>query len=255
MSDRTGRPVPDARHVSPLQGAHNFRDLGGLALADGRRIRTGRVFRSDAMDALTDADVAMLIDEYGLRFILDLRDGDEVASEGRGPMARQRVSYLSMPLSRMKKTGDPREILIQQYVDRLDADPILVEAVGMLAHVSRQPTVVYCAAGKDRTGLVVALLLRLLDVPEETVVADYMLTQENIERIKERLRRSPVHRVMMSTLPPEVYQTHEYVIRALLEEVDDRYGGARGWAATKGLPADIVAVLEANLVERAPSPP
>ena len=69
-----------------LEGAFNFRDLGGLRLPDGRRIRQGRLFRSDTLQALTPGDVRVLLDELGLRTVVDLRLAKEVEEEGRGPL-------------------------------------------------------------------------------------------------------------------------------------------------------------------------
>jgi protein-tyrosine phosphatase len=66
-----------------LTGAFNFRDLGGLPTADGRRTRPGRLFRSDTLQALTEADVTYLVESLSVMLVIDLRDTDEAVEQGR----------------------------------------------------------------------------------------------------------------------------------------------------------------------------
>jgi protein-tyrosine phosphatase len=241
--------VISERHISPLAGAYNFRDLGGLSTRDGRRIRHGRVFRSDSLQELTDDDVARLVDELGIAFVIDLRNGVESVEEGRGPLARRPVCYANIPLVDVDSSrGDPGMQTVLQYLDHLDGDPNLVVAVELLALVCARPTVLHCAAGKDRTGVVAALLLRMLGIDDELIVADYMATALNMDRIIERFGRWERYRRNMSRLPAEIYRAEEHTIRTFLDELDRRYGGARQWARRSGISDEAVTRLESSLL-------
>jgi hypothetical protein len=112
-----------------------------------------------------------------------------------------------------------------------------------------RPTVLHCAAGKDRTGLVTALVLRLLGVADEDIIADYLATADNLPRIIERFRGWPRYREHMALVPPEVYQAHEYTIRGFLHGLDERHGGAHGWARSRGIDDDVLQRLSAGLLE------
>lgn len=237
------------RHISPLAGAYNFRDLGGLSTRDGRRIRHGRVFRSDSLQELTDDDVARLVDELGIGFVIDLRNGVESVEEGRGPLAHRPVCYANIPLVDVNSPrGDPGMQTVLQYLDHLDGDPNLVVAVELLALVCARPTVLHCAAGKDRSGVVTALLLRMLGIDDELIVADYMATALNMDRIVERFGRWERYRRNMARLPAEIYRAEEHTIRIFLDELDRRYGGARQWARRSRVSDEAVTRLESSLL-------
>ena len=251
--------MPDAaapgRHVSPLAGAFNFRDLGGLAAGPGHRVRPGVLFRSDTLQALTDADVTRLVDELAVELVIDLRIGPEAVSEGRGPLAAATVCYLNAPLRDLPVSDlDPREQSLHFYLEHLGSpSPTLPMVVAFVAAAAGRPTVLHCAAGKDRTGLVTALLLRLLGVADEDIAADYLATAHNMPRIVERFAGWPRYRDHMAIVPAEVYQAQGHTIRGFLRGLDDRYGDALGWARSRGIPDGVISQLAAGLLEPNPS--
>jgi protein tyrosine/serine phosphatase len=227
----------------------NFRDVGDLPTEDGRRIRHGRLFRSDSLQELDDTDIAALVDRLRVRYVIDLRTAGEAVQQGRGPLSRYPVAYLNVPLIDVDAPlGPPGQIVLNQYLEHLKNDPNLPLAVEMVAHAVRHPTVVHCAAGKDRTGVVLALVELLLGVPEEHVVADYMTTAVNMDAIVGRLRQWQRYADNMARLPAEIYRCEEHVIRGLLRELDSRYGGARQWALERGIAADIADQLRDRLL-------
>jgi protein-tyrosine phosphatase len=145
-------------------------------------------------------------------------------------------------------------VLAHFYLASLDsAAGNLVTALEVLSWAGERPTVFHCAVGKDRTGVLAALLLRLLGVTEDAVVAAYLRTQHNLERIMQRLRRMPSHRDEVDKLPAEVYLADEPTIRAFLAGLEERHGGARAWALANGLPAEAIERLDRTLLE--PRPP
>jgi len=233
-----------------LSGAYNFRDLGGMRARGGGVLRTGRLFRSDTLQELTDDDIARLVDELRIAFVIDLRQAAEAVEEGRGPLARLSVCYANVPLVDLDSAGAPGELTATQYLDHLEHDPNLVVAVELVASVVHRPTVLHCAAGKDRTGVVTALLLGLLGVAHEQIVEDYMVTATNMDRITERFGRWPRYRQNMASLPAEIYRVEERTIRTFLRELDHRYGGAAGWARARGVDPEVERRLAAALLVR-----
>jgi hypothetical protein len=220
-----------------VEGAFNFRDLGGLRASPHHHVRPGVLFRSDTLQALSPADVSYLVDELWLELIVDLRIGPEAVTEGRGPMAATPVSYLNAPLRDLPISQLPaREQSVRFYLEHL-ASPTspLATVVATVAALAGRPVLVHCAAGKDRTGLVTALLLRLLGVDDEEIVADYVRSAPNMTRIVERFRDWPRYRDHMAAVPAEVYQAQEYTIRGFLDGLDGFHGGAEAWAHSRGI--------------------
>jgi protein-tyrosine phosphatase len=239
--------------TAPLTGAFNFRDLGGFAASGHRRVRRGMLFRSDTLQALTDDDVTRLVEHLGVEVVIDLRIGPEAVAEGRGPLAAATVCYINAPLRDLPVSDlPPAEQSAHFYLEHLASpSPVLPMLVRMLAAASGRPTVLHCAAGKDRTGLVAALTLRLLGVDDEDIVADYLATGQNMPRIVERFRTWPRYRDHMAVVPAEVYQAHEVTIRTFLRRMDELYGGARGWALGRGLDDAVLDQLVRGLTEPA----
>ena len=162
------------------EGCVNARDLGGYPTADGRETRWGAVVRSDSPAALTEAGRAALAD-YGVRAIVDLRLPTELA-DAPNPFAEpgdHGIAYTNVSFIDPAFAPDAVTTLADDYLQMLDRyrRPV-AEAITAVAQASPGAVLVHCAAGKDRTGLVAALLLGLVGVPAETIAADYAMTGE-----------------------------------------------------------------------------
>jgi protein-tyrosine phosphatase len=184
--------VHPPRRRLELEGPVNFRDLGGYATADGRHVQWGRVYRSDSLETLTTADLARL-DQLGIRVICDLRRDEERAAAPSRVVGRGELRIEHLPIGgiaaetrdmagRMLR-GEIPEVSVATmagvYLTILDLHPDSFGAV--LAHAADAaslPMVIHCTAGKDRTGVASALLLAALGVDDETVAADYELSNE-----------------------------------------------------------------------------
>ena len=166
---------------SLLDGASNFRDLGGYPTVDKRVVRVGMVYRSGALHALTHADHERLR-TLGVRVAIDLRPPEEQAAE---PTNAPFLRIVPVPLMRGERTSDPSALangegyLRDRYSEIvLDRAPDIGTVFQELSCADGLPAVIHCAAGKDRTGVVSALLLLSLGVDEPTVLDDYELTSK-----------------------------------------------------------------------------
>jgi protein-tyrosine phosphatase len=236
-----------------LQGCLNFRDLGGYPAADGRRVRWRRVFRSDGLHAVTDTDVRRLRDEIGLGDIIDLRSTAELRSEGRGPLAEQPIRFHHVPLFDGEMKASREEVEQIDLADRYFlmaeyAGPRITTVIRTIAE-SDTPAVFHCAAGKDRTGVISAVILGLLDVPVDVVVADYAATQENLGAITDRLMALDGYRRMLELLPPDTMHANPETMVALLARLREKYGHIGGYAQAMGLDAGAVDRLRDALLE------
>lgn len=175
------------RHVG-LEGGSNFRDIGGYPTADGRTVRWGRVYRSATLNALTPADVAT-IEALGLRVVYDLRALEE--SEASPSILPEGLRVEQLPIGGSaanikglsdlvvdgKLTDIPDDFLMRVYSAMIDsAAPTFGRLLTGLADPDGLPALFHCTAGKDRTGMVAALLLSVLGVDDETILDDYVLS-------------------------------------------------------------------------------
>jgi protein-tyrosine phosphatase len=238
-----------------LEGAVNFRDLGGYATTDGRRTRWRVLFRADGLSELTEPDLAVLR-QLGIRTVVDLRSGYEL-EQSRFNVEAHPVEFHHFPF--IDQLPDVEEwdrrpgLLGSQYTEMLDdAMPQIAGALEVLAAPEARPAVFHCTAGKDRTGLLSALVLSLLGVPEETVVADYALSGEAMERLRAKLiLKYPDGKDVIADIS-EVFSADPANMIGLFAHLRQRYGSVAGYAERAGVPDEVVTRLRAALLEPAP---
>lgn len=178
------------QRLIPLEGAFNFRDVGGYLTREGRRIPWGRIYRSDEFSELSDADLYTLND-LGLRSIIDLRSlRERKGKENRLPVGS---TYHQIPIYKREPLREylwvalfRRHALPQALGDNyINLAETRAKTFGLalrfLINQQNLPLVYHCSAGKDRTGIVAALILSLLGVAEETIIADYSLSNLGFE--------------------------------------------------------------------------
>lgn len=234
-----------------VDGVPGLRDVGGLPTRSGA-IRDGRLFRSGHLGEIGPRGVQTL--RPLVRRVVDLRSDEEVADEPGVLAAAETVRlplYLGSPRSFFLEDLDLGEIYARLLAE---SSAPLVAAVRVIA--SGAPTLVHCTAGKDRTGMVIALTLAAVDTAREAVVADYALTASLIPAARRRAtserlaKKYPAsrHAWMLATeSPPDV-------MRATLAAVDAQWGSAAGYLSRHGLTSAELAGLHEALVDTAPSP-
>lgn len=174
-----------------LEGAVNFRDLGGYVVADGRAIRWGQLFRSDSLADLTDGDIAR-IGMLKLRSIFDLRHQHErsdrpnridsawqVRTHAIGFYPHGAEALMARVRARDLSPRAVSETFTQMY-SRLPVDQAssYAQLLQELVVPGALPALIHCTSGKDRTGFAVAVVLLALGVDRETIIADYTLTNQ-----------------------------------------------------------------------------
>jgi protein tyrosine/serine phosphatase len=249
-----------------LEGAVNARDLGGLPTEDGQRTAGARLLRADNLQELSPSDVALLVHDLGVTTIVDLRSPSELESEGPAPLdAVATVRHAHHPvlpelgsrtdmiagalLTRASKDKSryPDDPVCGHYLGYLEDRPDqIVAALRSIAH-AQGAALVHCAAGKDRTGVVVALALTAAGVRPQAVVADYGLSGDRSAAIVARLGRSRTYAKDISSKPPALHQVRAETMAAFLEQMESRYGGVVRWLTDHGFSDGDLRLLRAKL--------
>jgi len=237
-----------------LQGCLNFRDLGGYTARDGRAVQRGLLYRSDALHLVTPSDIAILRDKLGIGTIVDLRSSEELRSEGRGPLSALPISFHHLPLVdgltiRPEARAQASMQLADRYFLLAEFAKERIAAVLETLAASEAPAVYHCAAGKDRTGVLSAVILGILDVPDDTIVADYVLTAEALEALQQRLLQSEGYQSILAALPPDTMHAEAETMVRLLEKVRERYGSMQTYAAEAGVRPDTLVRLRERLLD------
>lgn len=249
-----------------FDGAINLRDVGGYATAQGWRVREGQVYRSGSLAYLSNDGVRAL-GGLGLAEVWDLRSHEEVAKHpdrlpdgvayrhrplanpGRGFRLRALWAVLSRRphrLTEMLYAGYTQVTLIQNAAVVADFFRAVSEA--------ETPVLLHCTAGKDRTGIFVALLLDLLGVPRSTIYEDYVLSNEYhasfVKAIEDDLRRLRRLRINETHLAPLLVVEPEMMER-VLNFVDEMYGSTEDYLReVGGLSAESIAKIRSTLLEK-----
>lgn len=224
----------------------NARDLGGIPTRDGRRLRTGGLIRSDRHSRLT-ADGIATVRAAGVTRIVDLRTEEECATEP-SPLAGS-VPYVNVAWTDTVHDLPETATMGDRYRARLDRHGTPISAaIATLAEAPPGGVVVHCAIGKDRTGLVIALLLDLVGVDARHIVDDYVLSGTRLaESFAEELAAadSPQRR---ATLVSNQSCQPEFMLETLAH-LHDRHGGTEAYLRRNGVTANQVASLTTRLLD------
>lgn len=256
--DRGPVSTPKSQRWVDLAEVDNVRDLGGLPLAGGGTTRHGVVYRSSTLQEATEVDVAHLVGVRGLRTLLDLRLPTEAAREGHGLLGAAEVEVVGVPVRKADDTQldvvvpDSRTadlgLLYWQLLAGSAAS--IVTAARVVADPDRHGVVFHCAAGKDRTGVVAAVLLDAVGVLPEAIVEDYVMTAERQHQVRERLVRIPAY-ANLPAIAQGVMAVDGPGFAAFLEALRTEYGGGARFLRDHGLTEDELADLRAALCDPA----
>lgn len=245
-----------------LTGFYNFREGGGMP-ADGGRVRTERLLRSDFPSSLDDEDIEFLR-EVPVAVVVDLRTDQEIQASPEffadAGLDVQREPILAGSIQSMLTETPTVESM---YLTMLQQAPTqIAAAVGKVASaVPDGAALVHCTAGKDRTGIVIALTQAVLGVSDDDIVANYVQTEQNLQgpwlnqklaQIKPLLAKAPAGQsIDVDKLIPIMSQSPAPAIEAVLAQVRKEYGSVDQFLLANGVTQDQLDALKAHLVETA----
>lgn len=240
----------EPRHI-PFERLHNFRDLGGYRTADGRTVAWGRLYRADSLGKLDGADWDRFL-ELGVRTVIDLRYPWEIEAKGRIPRP-ERFTYANLSIEHrpydqaaIDPDIDPWRYLADRFAEVAeDGVEEIRRAIELIAE-GPGPAVFHCTSGKDRTGLIAALVLTLLDVPEGEVLADFALTELATERLAADWRAANPGRTLRW---PSYGRAPATVMSLVLADLTTRHGSPTAYLTDAvGITPDTVARLRERLL-------
>ncbi len=264
------RPDPQTLIIIPerepdgtvlLQGSVNFRDIGGYKTIDGKQVKRGVIYRSGTLDALTEQDLQTLL-ELNVTHIFDLRLDEEAEQQpDRLPSGavyeRTPIKAGSNPVTRvvslMRNIDQLNEFVVNSYTKHLiDAEAQTYSSIFKMIAAEDGAAVIHCTAGKDRTGIGVALLLSALGVPDETIVADYSLSNRSYDVYYNDAVSQLAPLKKLGILPEDIscllVSDPEYM-RQSLRYLHENYGGGEGYFQKAGVDAATLEKLKARLLE------
>jgi protein-tyrosine phosphatase len=247
MSATGSAPSDDPGGAGPertlaFDGCVNFRDLGGYRTTDGHQLRWRRLFRADGLHRLSPADHLRLID-LGVTTVIDLRTVDEAEQRGRFPVDQVPVRYVDLPLTDVLPSTEEMpawreaEYVASRYVEMVDRGaPALGRAFEVLGSAGSLPAVFHCSAGKDRTGVLSALILAFLGVPDETIVADYAISAAAMAHLLENIKAEyPDSVEEVERYAPAILQVMPESMEQTLASLRSRYGSYGALAEALGV--------------------
>lgn len=246
------------RRLIGLEAVHNFRDLGGYPTADGRSTKWRSLFRADGLYRLRGADDMNRVRQLGLKSVIDLRTEREQREQGIFPTDDIEVAFHHLSIvdvtwsdTQTPVFEDEVEFLVWGYRDMLEiGSGRFADAMSVLAQTESIPAVFHCAAGKDRTGVLAALLLSSLGVDDSHICADYGLTQDAMRR---SIAWSKVHRPELAqryaTIPKAYLAADPRAMQIILTELAQQHGSVRNFVREIGVTDATINALEKLLLE------
>ena len=250
--------VNHPRRLIGLEAVHNFRDLGGYPAAGGRSTKWRTLFRSDGLYRLRGADDMSRVMQLGLKSVIDLRTEREQREQGIFPTDDIEVTFHHLSIvdvtwsdTETPEFDDEVEFLVWGYRDMLEiGSSRFADAMHVLAQTDSLPAVFHCAAGKDRTGVLAALLLSSLGVDDAHICADYGLTQDAMRR---SIAWSKVHRPELAeryaTIPKAYLAADPRAMQIILTELAQQHGSVRNYVREIGVADATVEALGNLLLE------
>ncbi|HEV2121174.1 MAG TPA: tyrosine-protein phosphatase [Chloroflexota bacterium] len=226
--------MPQPRHIE-LPGCFNLRDVGGYPTRGGANVVWNRLYRSGELSSVSPSVADHLVREYGILQVIDLRAAEEIGASRcslPGPGRQVNMPLFTSFRSHWVRPADQRpEATASRYLEMLEQGlPSIGRILSFLVEIPCRPTLIHCAAGRDRTGIVIAFLLDLLEVTEEAIAADYALSDGIIE---------------------DGARAHAETIYHLFELLRRKHTSTRDLLMTSGVSSTRIVQLHDLLLERA----
>lgn len=240
------------RHL-PLPGTHNVRDVGGYPTRDGRVTRWGTLLRADALHKLDESGRDTL-SGLGVRTLIDLREIDEL-DRSPNQLGALEVRILHRPMFDRPTSGIPATAVAARTLQEtyfLLVDERATALVGVVRELAGQnalPAIVHCTAGKDRTGMVIALTLAAVGVEDEAIISDYAATGQLLSGAfrQEMLARTAERGIDIAAIEP-LLSADPKLIRGFLERIRERYGDIEAFLFAHGMTGEELQSLREQLL-------
>ncbi len=242
-----------------FEGVTNFRDFGGHVTSDGKRVATGRLFRSAHYSGVTPDDVAAL-DRLGVKLLLDLRLKPEREQyPNRWTPARVLFRDPDHPVARpadptaLERTAEYSRNAMREAYARHPYDPRFIYMFRELFDVLAQeggPVIIHCAAGKDRTGIACALVLDALGVERETIFEDYLRTNDSLDRVaRAKLVRARLGAHLTDEAVAPLIGVERSYLQSAIDVMEARSGSLSGYVRSElGVSDEMRGQMHAHLV-------
>jgi protein-tyrosine phosphatase len=241
-----------AERFLPLEGAVNVRDLGGYKTITDKSVRWGRLFRANALGKLTESDVRYLSNITKECLVCDFRGVQESAAlPDVLPIGWKRENLPLEPgsASSLSKSGGLGEGYIRMIEEQ--GKPVFVPFLRRVAQARGKPMLYHCTAGKDRTGIASVLLLSILEVPEETILADYALTNAIVPELMKQVLANPAalpKGLDLDKLRPMMVADPAW-IEGMLAHIKNKYGSVGEYLAQMGLESGAMQQIRRNYLQ------
>jgi protein-tyrosine phosphatase len=243
---------PD-RHIT-FDACFNFRDIGGYETVDGRSVRWGAVFRAGSLHRMTTADVEVAA-RLGICTVIDLRSTAELDRDG-GYVEGSNVAFHHAPLFenddlpfKWAEIDTPAPPPGEDYVAIADKGAEALAAAFRAIAEGDHAVVVHCAAGKDRTGILTALLLSCLGVPDHSIVADYQLSDLSIAPFEKWARvNAPEEAAEAAARPPWLVHSSSSIMQGFFDRLRSRDGSIENFLSGAGVEPSVTRALRSRLL-------
>jgi protein-tyrosine phosphatase len=247
------------RHIN-FESVPNFRDLGGYRTRDGRAVAWRRLFRSAALHFMSRLDMARLKEDIHPRAVIDLRTprdsikqreisllGEMGARYHNVPFRPDSPEYLKQEAELFRGATDLGELYLYR-IRQLEFGKRLVDSLELIADRNNHPLVFHCSVGKDRTGVLAAMLLAASGVIDEDVIHDYTFSAPFTPAIRERMRSDPAVSPEVKELPDFQWEASAESMARFLSLLRREYGSVAGYLEAQGADNSLPRRLEEALL-------
>ena len=248
--------VEYSRHIN-FEEVLNFRDLGGYRTHDGRQVAWRRIFRSGEMLRMTSNDMTCLKEEIKLNSVIDLRNprGQEQQEEielldkvgAKYYNVPFRDSSLEKEIKLYKDFSSMGEVYLYR-IKQKEFSKRLLKALEIIAVVDNYPLVFHCSVGKDRSGILAAVILGTLDITDEDIITDYILSAKSMKAIMNRVFSDPEVPEYVKTLPGYTWEAVPESMVIFLAGIRQEYGSIREYVQKQGADSSSFSRLENALL-------
>ena len=240
------------RHIR-FEAVFNFRDLGGYLTWGGQTVAWRRLFRSSELHHMTSHDIIRLREEIRLRSVIDLRRPRQ--PKPFSPLDEIGVEYYNIPL--IERDNDPENVsqdfsnmgeVYSYLVRNKEFGRRVIEALEIIAEPDNLPLVFHCSAGKDRTGVLTAIVLGILGVTNEDIIEDYTMTAPYMKELINRWNNDPKSAEVLKNIPEYLLEASPESMAFLLSTLKREYGSVRGYVEANEAEVSLIHRLEAALL-------